>query len=139
MVEYFRDINSKSRSLENGTILSEVYLLAAKVLQAETGDLDLEKEVRMVLFRTERMLLSKNRTVYWSRVFRQQSTLATTADAHPLKAIGKFIFQNMWLDNQQSRLGEDSWPSQVKFSLEDTLRLLEGMVVRREFDEALLD
>lgn len=89
------------------------------------------------------MLLSKNRHVYWSRVYKQQvahlKLKVTKEDSHPIKAIFSFLFQNMWLDNQDSLLGEDAWPAQVTFTFEDVVRMIEALTISSDYDEGLFD
>ncbi len=99
LTQYFKELNANSKSIDSGETLSKVYLIAAKVLSADSGCNELDREARNMLFRVDRMMYSKNRTVYWSRVFKQQASVANDADCHPLKAVVKFLFQNMWLDN----------------------------------------
>lgn len=59
-----------------------------------------------------------------------------SSNEHPLKAIGKFIFQQAWL-NQESNLNEDSWPDIINFKIEDIPRLLDTL--SHDHEESLLD
>jgi hypothetical protein len=70
LAQYFKELNANSKSIDSGETLSKVYLIAAKVLSADSGYNELDREARNMLFRIDRMMYSKNRTVYWSRVFK---------------------------------------------------------------------
>ena len=94
------------------------------------------------------MMLSRTHH-YYSQVYKQQMQLAkeetstTTAvdhqqeEIHPLKAIGKFFFQSFWFDQGDSKLGADSWPEDIRFRMEDLVRLVETLGYN--YDETLLE
>ncbi|CDW87987.1 UNKNOWN [Stylonychia lemnae] len=149
---YFKDMNKHYRDIKSGEILSKSILLAYILYYRLSGQQNstLYFELQKYIFRFQRMFLSKT-SKFQALVYKQQLILAKTessqsskmdnnhnngVEIHPLKLVSSFFLQQM-LMQQDSQLGEESWPEEINLNFEDLIRLYETQTY--EYDENLFE
>ena len=97
--------------------------------------------VQKYLYRTNRMLLSKDTSMYYSEIFKQQLSLAKSSGqevlhshVHPLRYIFNFFAKLIYMNREitEKYLGEETWcfrNGDGKLTINDIATLIDSMNV----------